>query len=723
MTVRAEVTEQLERYDDAAWAALANRGLLRRAEKDLAKVSLRVVAEGEAVDVAVTDWVVRFTTAGPAHATCTCPSGNVCQHIITAGIWLGRKSAPQQRATGAAPAAVPAADAESDDTGDTLHAELMAMDRDSLVSIAGVAGYRWAWQHVADLDIAREVRIETGRQVRITMGFPQVTFRYLGGGPQSLFADQRLPSLERRQVAAVLAYQRVHGVTQEALAPRVSPSGERSQVELAKRRSRFRAVLGSLLTEAVRVGLSHLSPEFQQRFTTLATSAQGAEYHRLALLLRRIADQVAMQLRRSARADGRQLLDGIALAYALLSALEAAAARGAAPRHLVGSARARYDPLRSLELVGLGAVPWHAGSGYHGLTVVFWAPATGAYLTWTDARPSTMPGFDPLRRWTEPGPWPGVTAPSEAVGRRLVLTSPQVSAYGRISGAESTTALVSDLDRAELIRMLPVTESWSALADTHDPSRRSLLDPPDPNAMWAVLRPREFGSPHFDAVRQTMVWPLRDADGAVLTCEAPYARHTAQLLNRIEWLGRTRPLPGTLLVARIRAGGGALAAEPVSLVNPAPHGPAVDCLSFDSAGVSLAAATPGSPGPDHATHSTPAPEVAAAAVPAALPRQLAALDGFLQTTSEHGLGGRAAADFQAQLATRVQRCADIGLTVFGPPDPEVDPTEQLLRSHYLMQQVTHALVGATDPAATAPATPDSHTASPGAADPNAAETR
>ena len=45
MSVRDDVAAVLARYDDDAWVALANRGLLRRARKDLEALPVRVLAE------------------------------------------------------------------------------------------------------------------------------------------------------------------------------------------------------------------------------------------------------------------------------------------------------------------------------------------------------------------------------------------------------------------------------------------------------------------------------------------------------------------------------------------------------------------------------------------------------------------------------------------------------------------------------------------------------
>ena len=126
----ADIAAVLGRYDDEAWIALANRGLLRRARKDMEALQVRVTAETPAgIEVAVGDQTVRIGAAGPAEAACSCPSAVICQHIITAGLWLA-SAAPEPPADG-------------------LHDDLMAIDAAALTSYAGLPGYRWAHQMIA----------------------------------------------------------------------------------------------------------------------------------------------------------------------------------------------------------------------------------------------------------------------------------------------------------------------------------------------------------------------------------------------------------------------------------------------------------------------------------------------------------------------------------------------------------------------------------------------
>ena len=679
----AELAVLLARYDEDAWVAIANRGLLRRARKDLEALPVSLVdpppdAAQAGVEVAVGDRIVRFGGSGPAEATCSCPSTIPCQHIITAGLWLAASAADT---TGEEPASRE----DAVDAASGLHAELMGLDAAALTAYAGLPGYRWAHQLLDDADSPPTVT----RDGYLSVGFasPSLTLRYLGGGVDAVMLDQQVAQPERYRVAAVLAWQRAHGlVLPPPPAPRrtaVPPS--ESALSRTESRARLRATVARLLCDTVAIGVSHLSPAIHDRLVTAATWAQGVEYHRLALVLRRLADHVDLLLARSALADDLVLLDDVALAHALVCALEASAAVGPEPPGLVGRARTSYDAVRSLDLVGLGGRPWRTESGYHGLTCLFWSPSRQRFLTWTDTRPDTLAGFDPRARWQQPAPWKGLATPATAAGRRLTLTHAQVSADGRLSGVESTSAAVTATDSDDFIGTLPAVTTWAELGEMR---ATALSDPRDPAAAWTVLRPTRTAAAGWDAARQTLTWPLIDENGRLLVVEVPWSRLHAHVITRIEALGDKLP-DGAFVIARVQRSRGHLLAEPLSLVLPDRAINPVDALHFDQGPTRatsplvtrlLSAGTPDRVDDDPQDRPT-----------TGVPVPLADLRALVEQEAQRGCSATAAGQVHDRLERAHTALRGIGLTVFTPPDPTLAPAETLLRSHYLLQQVERAL--------------------------------
>jgi hypothetical protein len=635
MSIRPDLLAVLRRYDDNAWAALASKGLLRRARKDLGQQLPAVVAEGpDSLQVAVGSATVTFDATGPTTATCSCPSGSTCQHIITAGLWL--------------------TDDGPDD--ENVGAELLQLTPADLKAFAGAAAYRWAREYVEDLDDG--IRVEEGRHLVLTLLSPRIGFHWMGGGLGGLVADGKLPAIEKYQVAAVLAYQRASGVEldpfeREAAVPQADHGALRAAVE-------------QLLRDAVQLGVAHLSDSLFQRYETLAVSAQGAEYYRLAGLLRGIAGQIELALARSAQADEHVLLEQLATAYALVTAL---GSLGDVPR-LVGSARGRFELAGRLELIGLGAYPWRTASGFAGLTVVFWSVDDRRPVTWTDSRPSGLM-FDPRGRYSAPGPWNGLHSPADATGARVKLTGARLTSNGRLSGVDSTHAVDEPLPGAAIAAAVPAADRWSELLGGRP---LSVLEQEGPRREWAVLRPAEFGSAHFDEVMQRLEWPIADIAGDVLPLQLPYSAETSHAVDGIE--ARPQPDPGSLVVARIRRTAEGLAGEPLSLIHPErPAGQSVEALHF---------------GADRPRRRTT--QQAAPTAPNAPPPELLALRNWLVQLAERGTSATSPGAFGRDLDKYHQALRATGFDVY-PIGLGTDPPVALLRSFYLTLQVTQLLGG------------------------------
>ena len=581
-----------------------------------------------------------------------------------------------------------------------LREELLALTPADLARHAGKPGYRWAWQFVQDLDLERGFRISGERHLVLSFMQPRLAFRCMGGGLDNLIADADIAQLAKYRVAAVLALRRAVGAgiapPEPAATPRTASLdlgkdhalAEAAELSIDESRRRLRASASQLFADCIELGLAHLSQGMQERFATLAVWAQGADYPRLALLLRRLADHVELLLDRAGGADEHRLLDELAIANALVAALEAAASRGAAPEHLVGRARSRYSETGTLELLGLGAHPWRSAAGYVGLTMVFWSPKDGAFMSCSDARPENQRSFNPVARYKAAGPWSGLGAPAQATGRRLSLAGAQLNAGGRLSSSESTTATVTAAPSAdEFIASLPVARSWAELLQCTGGQGRSLLAEPQPMRDWCVVQPASFGTPVFDATRQTLLWPLLDAQGETLQAELVFDAYTRHAIDRIERFQKDGPPAGSLVVGRLRPGAAGTTLEPLSLVRPGT--PAVDALHFDEApdggfvSQRMQAAT---------VEALAAPDHAVAPSAIAMPLVLREHRHWLCRQAERGCAAEQAPRVLAEAAAWSEKLSAAGFGACARLLPQTKSAAALLlRSHYLGMQYERLL--------------------------------
>lgn len=564
---------------------------------------------------------------------------------------------------------------------DGLAAELLSLPAKGLIAHAGVAGYRWAWQYVQDLDPQRGLALSGGRSIVLAFRHPRITLRYMGGGLAAMIADAATPHLARMQVAAALAFRRLNGI-EDAPAPASPASSARKPKPQAAQddsRARLLAAVCSAAVHSLGLGLSHLSATTRQRFATLAVWAQGAECYRLALMLRRIADHVEALLERGAGADEHRLLEELALACALARALQGAGAQP--PMHLLGRARSNYEGGGKLDLLGLGAHAWRSPAGYTGLTMLFWSESEQEFAACTEARPELQRGFDPVARYRAPGPWQGLHAPAAATGRLVRLIHPQLNDKGRLSPSERTTASVEPA--ADLAARLPARRCWADLAEERSRPGRGLLSEPDPMRDWCVLAPSRWGAPVFDAARQTLCWPVYDEHGAALHLELAYSPLNAAAVDRIE-ARAPHIAAGTLLVARLADTAAGMIGEPLSLVLPGGGDTPVECLHFPAAAKdSEPSAGRQAASPARQAGTAGGGEEGTRHAPALQP--VREFRRWLNQQAERGVQAHRLPAFAREYAVRSAQLEAHGYTLF-QHDGEATP-ERLLWSCYLCMQL------------------------------------
>lgn len=531
--------------DDEALAALANRGLVRRARKDLEAAQPAITGEeGNRLVLEIESCQVRVTEP-LAQSRCSCPAGGGCRHVLAALMFLRQQGAAQPAApegsakTAAAPAAAPRAGQE-----------IEGVDDESLRRWAGAAVWRRAQE-----ELGRGLVVELVDGPVLVARFPDlaVECRYLvGAGLDGMLCGCHAPPPCLHRLAAVLAWQSQTGArppiveTVQALAA----SGE-----VPRSRDEIRAAVRELTEELVVQGLARITEGTRDRLRGLSSSANGVDLPRLARLLRALADDVDAWLQRDARASDELLLSRAADAHALAQAL-------AHPTPaLVGVHRQRYEKVRELELVGAGARAWRSPGGYAGLTVYFWERNGKRWTTWTEARPLTVEHFDPAQRFTAPGPWAGCESPAAAARTHFRLAPAWRSRAGRLSGRTGTHQVPLGDSVAGLLPA-PIRD-WSELdRRAHDALARPAGDA-DELASLLLVAPDAWGPALFDTIAQELRRPLFDARGRGVPLVVPQSPETSDAIAHLE---RLDPEPGALVLGTIQLLHGRIAILPISII-------------------------------------------------------------------------------------------------------------------------------------------------------------
>lgn len=539
----------LAAFDDEALAALANKGLVRRAHKDLESAAPKVLGpDGERLRLEVGDATVAIDPT-PSRSACSCPAGGACRHILAALIHL-RDNAT---ATGVVSAEGGERAPIAGEPAPTAAEEMRALGDEVLTKWAGKAMVGRAARA-----LLHGLTVEFEEAGAVVARFPtrNVTCRWMpGGGLAGMVCSCHAPEACEHKVAAVLAMQAASGLRS---LEEIEPTAREASADAPRTRAEVLEAVGDVARKLVGLGTTRLSRATGERLRTLAVSAHGVDLPRLERLLRALADEVELGLARAAQADGPALLARTAQVEALAHAI-----RTRPMPVLIGEHRTAYEAVGDIEIVGLGARRWRARSGYAGLTVYFWDRSARRWASWTEARPLTTGGLDPEARYESEGPWTGLASPAAASRHVLRLSGAYRNRNGRLSGRASTRAL--PIGASDPHAIPGRVDRWAELV-----GRARLLfgggfrDSTEQDEL-VLLAPAAWGPAEFDPVRQELVRTVLDVEGQPIPL---VLRQTPETQDAVDALEAHDPATTHFVLGILRLDAGRLAVEPIALHHP-----------------------------------------------------------------------------------------------------------------------------------------------------------
>ena len=549
-------------FDDAAWIALANKGLYRRAQKDLEKgIAVETSEETEGgLQMYVEDFTVTLPEAGPGKATCTCPSPGICQHILAACLFL------KKEARSFSPSILT-----------DIEEELLVLNHKQLRKWAGSADFKAAVKLASGED---KPLIEKGNPLVITLPSVGIVCRYPAGtGLDGMIVTG--PARKRKQwiVAAVLVFQHLRGRPLPEIV--LAKAAQTEDREAPRTRQEVLISVQHLLEDTVSIGLSHLSLSIQERFATLAMSAQGVKLYRLSLALRGIADDVGLLLERSGQADVERLFLNMARTYALSEALKNS--ENAPIPELVGWSKSQYTEVAASHLTGVGAYPWRTHSGYQGLTILFWENERQELFSWSDARPEqSSGGFDPVSRYIAESPWEGGQSPKVLSHNTFTLLNGRKNPHNRLSSSSQTQIVHTGVTRIEAMQFGDrLFTDWEKLMAYAWQISSIGLTRGNPLKKVVFLKPARWGKRAFDPTQQVFYWWLEDEARKTILLVLDYSVFTGPSIHALEHL--KPPKDGSwLLVARIGKHYPLIQVVPYALLKPGEGDDTVYNVAFDA---------------------------------------------------------------------------------------------------------------------------------------------
>ena len=485
------------RFDDATLEAASNKGLVRRAQRDVEAGLVAVMAQVPGkITLRVDDADVTVAPGGLKNCRCSCPSRILCRHILAALIFLrGQAQAmPQQEP-------VPAAKGPVE--------EICGLDAELVRKAFGRAALRLASQRMDDAPPL--VKLE-GQTVIVT--FPdEPEVRYLAGlGLAGMISKAAGAAAKELHAGAILAVRRLNGIMDDLGLVESAVTGL-DQDYLRAVEATLADMLGNVFSGGSQV--------VEDRLFDLAIAARADNLPNLSARLRALVRAAQAKRRGDAGFDATQTLKALASAYALGAALQG---NGTDPA-LVGQNRQAYEDIaRPLHLAGGGLEVWTAPSGARGVTCWLRDLQEPRWLSLSLSRgPGQDASFEPVRAAQLETVWGSTLLALSSA--HVVAEGLKASPGGRLSAAGGTAWVQSPMPSpANPSAQWPGGfDHWAKLRDAAIDGLAQGLRQQSRNPAPLMLLPRKCGKPFLDELVQMVIFPVEDGFGGMIGLTLPAA--------------------------------------------------------------------------------------------------------------------------------------------------------------------------------------------------------
>ncbi|MFN8554499.1 MAG: hypothetical protein U0103_23770 [Candidatus Obscuribacterales bacterium] len=614
---RIKLATILSAVDENFLVALANKGLVRRAQKDLEGQTLKFEETNNAIKVVGPDWTVMMPVEGPAKATDDTIASGITRQILAATIYLRDHWSPKVLSTPEDMERIPPAcapektttplvsestspDASMESTrpectpaeatavayevpttpSKTTSETEVATLRETLLSLTVDDLSKWAGKKlVSDLLVLLNdsMELEVESKLGLLLRLPQhsIEIQIMPSRERGLKLLESMLSTAPKQMhkkwaaTAILLLQKREG---KDLKPGVV---ERTDIESPRTQLEVLQESRKLLVSMMDIGVAHPSTRLIERLFTLSISASAVHLPRLSTLLKTISDQVAHLVSKNVAADSQNLFSTMSRTYCLIKALDSfadqhkdkAASSINFPAHLAGVARSQYDPAGDIRLTGIGAYNWQTRSGFHGLTCLFWEAERKRVLSWSISRPSnTFSINDAEQAYSMEQIWSAHSV-NMLCRSSFTLKDARVNPFGRISNSQQSS--VADMTKALFEMNTFDGRAFSSFADARTYAAQQFpIGLKISNALERIiiLEPKSWGSRTYDEMHQRFRWEIFDSSNRSIRLTLPWTSANEKAITFLESL---KPALDKInrIVVRLEFSDEDVTFEPISLLS------------------------------------------------------------------------------------------------------------------------------------------------------------
>lgn len=539
--------QALEAADEAYLTGMSNKGLYKRACRDIENAQVQVQETAGEMEVSIGGEVCRITV--PLwESSCSCPSQTTCRHLLGAILWL-RQHLPESEDTEEYPEEEPYPPEETP-APPSLSMELKA--EMEAVSISKIRAALGTFQKQLPEYISRIYLAESSI---LTGFFPDGTKVNLLSPLAASSCTCRNPGLCAHKAAVLLAFRIQTGsASLEDFIPEEPPIPEEETAKIRDCAVQSR----TLLEDVLRWGLVRMPESLSENLEIAAVRCHSLKMADGERALRDIGGRLTDCREKRAAFQPEQFLQKFCRCSRLLQDLQ----KDGLTEKDLGTFRENYVSYSGeLTILPVGQrsvrTAGYAGEVYYFLNMD--ESAEQRFLSFSDLRPTFYDG-GPVRTKTA-NPW-GMAAPLKRLMRsEMVLQNAKICGGKLSSSAETELVYHSNANlNCREVKNLVYTDFCRLAIHLSEFPPRNELD------KLCFVRPSRILGSHFDEFAQEYTMTIADRNGCRIRVRLRYTAKDSALIDLLEKIGEKMsadPTGNYLLFAAASLENGELTLMPI----------------------------------------------------------------------------------------------------------------------------------------------------------------
>lgn len=493
----------------------SNKGLCNRAKKEIEK-GTTVTYQFDLSDQVVcelSDQTICHLSNSLDTWTCSCPSSQICKHVLIAIVYYREHLLAQDASED---------QANLPDFSWLLDTPITELLRSFTPTMIDEVAFRLRYEEQLQITASSLLTVHLGKHDA------EVAFTSQAG---KILCSVKDREGELLKLEALLRYRASEGIDD-------TPAFSQAK-DIFSFSAGFIEEGMELLTRMLRIGIARLPEQITSQLETMSVSARSANLPNIERGLLTIKTELELYFARHITFSMDTLLGQMTEMYLALTALqkqlllpEEQRLGAVELKQLTGSFRSKYYEIPKLHLYGLGAEPWQTKSLYKGITYYFYSLDDGHIHTYTESRPIYYRGvsFDYHQYYVSHSPWLSDLSMKQFAKSTVTFTRMKVNEERRLSSGSGAKLSVTERQPVGELRF-GAYEGLSVEKNLIDNISSLFVRKPK---QYAFLRVQGISEVYFDELSQHSIMSVQLEDERQLQFTIPFQSQWEKALKRLE---------------------------------------------------------------------------------------------------------------------------------------------------------------------------------------------